>query len=115
MDLYHADIRLPEGFRLPARIVGLEWGFHALNALRDDRYGEIEKYDHIDLTTKSVIEVGVTGKRVEKVVIRGSLDADRDIVYVLIPKGYQPWFVKTVWVNLKTDHHKTLDRSRYVN
>jgi hypothetical protein len=114
MDLYHADIRLPEGFRLPARIVGLHWTRHAESARLDDRYGRIPKFGHIDLRFKEVIEVGLTGRKVEKVVVRGSLDETFDIVYVLIPNGHAPWTVKTVWINEKTDTHSTLDRSRYV-
>jgi hypothetical protein len=114
MDLYHRDIRLPDNFRLPARIIRLAWTKHALRALTNDRYGFIPKFDHVDLSTKEVIEVGMTGRRVEKVVIRGDLDSINDLIYVLIPKGMDAWIVKTVWINRKNDSHKTLDRSRYV-
>lgn len=114
MKLYHADIRLPEGFVLPARTIKLEWTRHALRALTTDRYGLIPKFDHVDLTTKSVVEVGLEGRLVRKVVIRGDLDGVHDIVYVLIPQGLNPWVVKTVWINERNDSHKTLDRSKYV-
>lgn len=114
MDLYHADIRLPDGFVLPARTIKLSWTKHAQRSLTNDRYGMIPKFDHIDLSTKRVVEVGLEGRKVRKVVVRGDLDGINDIIYVLIPNGHQPWVVKTVWINRKTDSHKTLDRSRYV-
>lgn len=113
--LYHKDIRLPEGFALPARTVALSWTRHACHALTTDRYGMIPKFEHIDLRLKEVIEVELDGKRVVKVVVRGDLDGINDIVYVLIPNGSNPWTVKTVWINEKNDDHKTLDRSKYVS
>ena len=51
--------------------------------------------------------------RVAKVVVRAELDDVNDVVLVLIP-GPREWRVKTVWLNNRTDSHKTLDRSRYV-
>lgn len=113
MRLYHADIGLPDGFRLPARYVNLKWSRHALNARLDDRYGVIPEFAGISLPDFEVIEVGLTGRKVEKVVVRGHWTADLDVVFVLIPEGNE-WFVKTVWSNRRDDTHKTLDRSRYV-
>jgi len=113
MDLYHAEIRLPDGFRLPARRVGLTWTKHAEGARKNDRYGYIPKMDTVDLTVCRTIEVGITGRRVEKVVVRTSLDDMDDLILVLIP-GPRDWVVKTVWINRKNDVHKTLDRSKYM-
>jgi hypothetical protein len=61
------------------------------------------------------IEVGLTGRRVEKVVIRvfHPESFDLDIVMVLIP-GPVYWTVKTVWLNERNDKHATLDRSKYM-
>lgn len=113
MALYHSDIRLPQGFRLPNRIVALRWTRHALNACEDDRYGEIPCVPALDLATCRTVEVEVFGKRVNKVVVRTELDDEADMVLVLIP-GPAEWTVKTVWINLKSDTHRTLDRSKYV-
>jgi hypothetical protein len=113
MDLYHADIRLPDGFRLPAAIVNLYWTRHADRARRDDRYGEIPALPVLDLRACNVIEVGITGRKVEKVVVRTPFDTICDLVLVLIPAN-GAWTVKTVWFNECNDTHKTLDRSRYV-
>lgn len=113
MELYHADIRLPEGFRLPARLVQLSYSRHALRAATDDRYGEIPLTPVLNLEYCQTIEVGLEDRRVKKVVVRTELDDDNDVVFVLIPEP-GAWFVKTVWINRRNDCHKTLDRSRYV-
>lgn len=112
MDLYHADIRLPDGFSLPADRVSLRWGVHADKARTDDRYATIPKFDTIPLAAFNVVEVGLEGRKVAKVVVRGHWTKDLDVVFVLIPG--REWFVKTVWINERTDSHGTLDRSRYV-
>lgn len=114
MDLYHADIRLPDGFRLPSRQVELEWSKHALRAARDDRYGLIDPYPVLDLSYCRTIEVEMDGRKVTKLVLRAKWDNDHDIVYVVIPNARNPWFVKTVWMNHRDDTHRTLDRSKYV-
>ena len=111
MDLYHADVRLPVGFIAPTGRVALKWTRHAEQALDNDRYGNIPKFNTATLDNLKVIEVGVENNRVMKILFRGSIDADRDLCMVLIPG--KTWIVKTVWVNLRTDAHRTLDRSRY--
>lgn len=113
MDLYHADIRLPVGFRLPARLVELSWTRHADNARASDRYGEIPRIPVVNLGECRTVEVGLEGRRVRKVVVRTTLDAFNDLILVLVP-GPAAWTVKTVWINEKNDSHKTLNRSRYM-
>jgi hypothetical protein len=113
MELYHADIRLPAGFALPAKRVTLEWSRHAEQARANDRYGTIPKFQTLPLQAFKVIEVGANGREIAKVVIRGHWTNDLDVCFVLIP-GNDIWFVKTVWINERNDIHKTLDRSKYV-
>ncbi len=113
MALYHTDIRLPTGFRLPDRVVELAWTRHAEGARHNDRYGVIPKIPVVNLGLCRTIEVELQGKRVLKVVVRTALDKTNDIVLVLVP-GPGAWTVKTVWINKKNDSHKTLDRSKYV-
>ena len=112
MNLYHTDLGLPKGFALPDTRVPLMWTEHAKKARTSDRYGVIPMVETLPLASFSVIEVAMTGKRVEKVVVRGSFTKDLDAVFVLIPG--EVWKVKTVWINKKNDTHKTLDRSKYV-
>jgi hypothetical protein len=113
MDLYHADIRLPAGFRLPNRLVKLAWSNHALRARRDDRYGDIPQIPLLNLGECRAVEVGMEGQRVAKIVVRAELDDDNDVVFVLIPRN-PAYLVKTVWINRRDDKHKTLDRSKYM-
>jgi hypothetical protein len=112
--LYHKDIRLPKNWRLPNCQIDLEWTRHATAAATSDRYGVIERYPVLDLSISETIEVELEGCKVRKLVLRTPYDAERDVIHVLIPNGREPWTVKTVWFNLKTDTHSTLDRSRYV-
>ena len=113
MELYHRDIGLPPGFTLPNRVVNLHWTRHAERARLDDRYGNIPHVPVLDLGQCNVIEVGLTGRKVEKVVVRTPFDDYYDLVFVLIPQS-GAWIVKTVWYNQANDTHKTLDRSKYV-
>lgn len=113
MELYHADIRLPDGFRLPARLVELYWTHHAREARLNDRYGVIPQVPCLNLAQCRVIEVGLEGRRVRKIVVRTMFNDAYDIVFVLMP-GPNKWGVKTVWYNEVNDTHRTLDRSRYV-
>ena len=111
--LWHSDIRLPDGYRLPSCTVTLSWGSHARGRYFDKVGGSLPH--SIPLSDFATVEVETKGRKVLKVVVRGSFDDCDDIVYVLIPRGGNPWFVKTVWLNSKTDTHKTLDRQRYVS
>lgn len=112
MELFHADIRLPEGFVAPTARVPLRWTRHADEARKNDRYGDIPRFKTATLRRLSVVEVGVENGKVVKILFRGRLDDTRDVCMVLIPG--REWTVKTVWVNERNDAHKTLDRSRYV-
>jgi hypothetical protein len=116
MELYHRDIRLPDGFTLPARLIMLKYTAHALRAMGNDRYGQIAHIPIINLGKFEPVEVGVENGLVQKVVVRGEYNDTLDVVFVLIP--HQPtrdtWTVKTVWLNEANDSHKTLDRSKYV-
>ncbi|AVD99363.1 hypothetical protein SEA_BILLNYE_191 [Streptomyces phage BillNye] len=111
--LYHSDIFLPGWFTAPTRRVKVDYGHHAKREALADRYGEIALPAYVNLKRFRVIEVGVINGRVSKILFRGKLDNERDLCIVLIPRGDNPWRCKTVWVNLNSDKHKTLDRSRY--
>lgn len=112
--LYHFQIALPEGFKAPQQRVRINYGPHARKEAFRDRYGAIQLPTYATLRRFQVIEVGMVGDKVTKILFRGRLDEARDICLVLIPneKG-QPWFAKTCWVNLREDKHQTLDTTRY--
>lgn len=110
--LYHKDIGLPPRFRTPDACVTLAWGHHAKRALQDDRYGLMEMFASLNLSDTETVEVEIQGRKVTKMVQRGEWDTDHDFTIVLIPRPGD-WFVKTIWLNKKTDTHRTLDASRY--
>lgn len=111
--LYHSSIRLPAGFVAPTGKVELRWTNHAKSECTKDRYAVIPQFKALTLKRFAVIEVGMTDGNVSKIVFRGRLDDTNDVVIVLIP-GSREWTVKTVWINRRTDSHKTLDASKYV-
>jgi hypothetical protein len=111
--LYHKEIGFPAGFRAPRDLVMVAYSGHALNSAKDDRYGEMFLPDRMRLSDFEVIEIGIIGRRVSKILFRGELDDDRDLCIVLIPNGRSPWRCKTVWINERSDAHKTLNASKY--
>lgn len=111
--LFHSAIRVPIPFRKPCYEGRLTYGHHARRAAVDDRYGYIQLPEMFTAQGAQLIEVEVAddGKTVIKQVWRKPLDRVRDIVLVITSEG----FVKTVWINLRSDKHRTLDRSKYEN
>lgn len=113
--LYHKDIGFPDDVNLPrgfSPVVQLRYGGHAREESLVDRYGELKLPRAIDVRKGEIFEIGVTGTTVTKMAVRLSYDEKKDIVIVFIPST---GFVKTVWANLKTDQHKTLNRARYID
>lgn len=112
--LYHREIGFPRNFTPPSGVYELEYSRHALDASLDDRYGKMPVLQRLNVDRLQIVELGVQDGRVSKLVYRGHLDEDRDMVVVVIPKPRgQKWFVKTVWINLRSDAHKTLDHRKY--
>lgn len=115
MRVYHCDVRMPDNFVPPTHRVNLIWTKHAINARWDDRYGHIPQFESIPLHNFKVIEVTLDNNDdIVKYVVRGHFSKDIDIVFVLIPTDTDTWVCKTVWANERSDTHKTLDKSRYV-
>lgn len=108
--LYHREIGFPAWFKAPTATVTPNYGTHARKEAFEDRYGHIALPATMDLSKYTVIEMEADGAKVVKILFRGALDARRDICVAMMANG----FVKTVWVNLRTDTHRTLDRSKYV-
>lgn len=110
--LYHPEVYIPESFVMPTGRVALKWSNHAKRAAQEDRYGNVPLFETISLRRFYLVELGMQDNKVSKIVVRGEFDAVRDVVFVLVPEP-KHYFVKTVWFNLRTDQHKTLDRKRY--
>lgn len=111
--LYHKEIGFPAGFRAPRDLVMVSYSTHALNAAKDDRYGDMHLPPRVRLSDFDVIEIGIIGRRVSKILFRAELDDERDLCMVLMPNGRGPWRCKTVWINERSDAHKTLNASKY--
>lgn len=111
--LYHFEVGFPKDFERPEQRVKVNYGPHARREAFQDRYGAIKLPSFLTLRRFQVIEIGMVGESVSKILFRGTLDDKRDLCIVLIPNGNKPWRAKTVWVNLRTDKHKTLNVSRY--
>lgn len=106
MPLYHKKFGFPE----------FEVNFHG-----DLIYGEharlrcinkkIDIFDDIYFNENDIIEVEYTNK-LEKLVVRVEYSSRKDIIFVLIPRN-NVFFVKTVWLNNKSDNHTTLNSAIY--
>lgn len=114
--LYHPEVYLPP-CSPPRGHVRVLWSRHARKAASNDRYGLIPTPHILDLTDFHLVELAQIDGVDTKYVMRGPLDDQRDVVYVLrydiSNRGIRNYTVITVWVNLNTDTHRTLDRSKY--
>lgn len=114
--LYHPEVYLPK-CNPPRGHVRVSYTGHAKRASQDDRYGYVPTPHILDLTNFRLVELAQEDGRDTKYVMRGPLDDERDVVYVLRysigSRGIRNYYVVTLWVNLNTDQHRTLDRSKY--
>lgn len=91
----------------------LQYSQHASRASRDDRYGRIPLPEILDVGKIEWFEIEEDKKRIVKLVGRMPIDQKRDIVMACIPQSGGCMFVKTVWINLNDDPHKTLRKDMY--
>jgi hypothetical protein len=89
--------------------IKLVYSIHARYEAKVDRYQPIELPTVLDTNKATLIEVEIAEGRLNKLVWRASYSSVFDLIIVLGSSGT----VKTVWLNLKSDTHKTLDRSKY--
>ena len=110
--LFHAEVFMPEVARRPVYEGPLHYRQHAQDEARKDRYGRIALPCEFRAAGARLVEAEVVAEteRVVKQVWRQPLDELRDLVLVLNPDG----FVRTVWVNLRADTHRSLDKTKYV-
>ncbi len=113
--LFHKEVHLPTSLAAPVFEGRLRYSAHARAEADNDRYGKITLPDVFNVAGAELIEVEAALQdnqpRIVKQLWRMPLDAERDIVLSVMPDG----LVKTVWVNLKSDKHRTLNRDRYVS
>lgn len=111
--LYHNEVFFPEKVKnaLPKGNIHLAYTQHARQACLNDRYGSIIGPTSIDASKGYVFEAEVIDGKLVKFAVRMSYDATRDIT--LVVGCGRNYFVKTLWLNLKTDKHRTLDKNKY--
>jgi len=107
--LYHCLLSIPKPYRKPVFEGVLGYSPHALHEAECDRYGHINLPERFEAKGAALIEVETVDAVVVKQLWRQRLDDSRDLVMAITCEGT----VKTVWVNLRTDKHRTLDPSRY--
>ncbi len=76
----------------------------------NDRYGIIDLPTSVNISTSKIIEVEVINNKVTKMVFRTKYDATFDIIIVM---NLPDLSVRTVWLNKRSDKHRTLDRNKY--
>lgn len=112
--LFHRDVFMPTElkFKLNFKNEPLTYSRHAIMAAQTDRYmlNGIKLKSYISFSFKDVVEAEIINNKIAKLVVRLSYDLNYDITYVLLPGGK----VKTVWLNKKTDQHKTLNVNNYI-
>lgn len=114
MELYHYTLGFPPKFNPNVGTVRLAYSRHALEAAKNDRYGDIKLRGTLDTTAAKCIELGLERGHVKKLVYRISYSSSLDLILACYIEGSH-FKVATVWLNLKSDQHCTLDASRYVN
>lgn len=108
--IYHKDVFMPK-LNLSKVDMVMSYTYHAINAAKTDRYGEIELPEAINMADYEVVELEVVKNIPFKVTIRGHYDTRRDLVMVVLLRDNR---VKTVWSNLKSDRHRTLKANNYL-
>lgn len=114
---YHKDVWFPPTLTLPrgfTPVISLTYGSHAREEAMAEKYGLLNLPRRIDVRKAEIFEVATDDDSnvINKMCVRMPHDDKKDIIIVImVPQG----FVKTVWANLKTDRHRTLNRANYVN
>jgi hypothetical protein len=114
-NLFHAAIGFPSTFRAHVGEFSLSYTKHAFHAALNDKYlapGEVINLPHrLVVSTCAIIEIEHSNYRTSKILYRAPYDSHFDLCIAVIPGV--PMVVKTVWLQAKSDSHKTLDRTRY--
>lgn len=112
--LYHKNIGFPKSLNLlDLYNLNVQYSNHAKTASNDDRYGAIEVKKSVSFSKQEIVEVEThDNKRASKIVVRIPYSSECDLVMAI---QMDDTLVKTVWLNKKTDAHRTLDRTKYDN
>lgn len=90
----------------------LKYSAHSLREAINDRYGVLPASafpQTFQGAVWSLVEAETFNGILSKFVVRRVVDARRSLVLVIMVDGT----VKTLWTNLNTDKHSTLDKSKF--
>lgn len=111
--LFHKDVFIPEHARRPLHEGALRYGSHATHVTTSGGgHEDIELPKRFAASDATLIEVELDAKTGEvlKQVWRQRMNDEWDLCFPMLAGG----FVKTVWLNHRSDTHKTLDKSKFV-
>lgn len=100
--------------RLGNEKLPLRYTRHAMREALNDRYGVLPSTSFPQVfrwsDNWSIVEAESTNNvLLTKFVVRRAVDANRSLVLVILADGT----VKTLWTNLNSDNHSTLDSSKF--
>lgn len=111
--MFHKDVFIPDFAKVPLHEGALRYSRHACNVtVSNGQLEDIPLPPTFVASNATLVEVELnpTTGEVEKQVWRQPLDDKRDMCFPMLRGG----FVKTVWINDRTDQHATLQRQRYI-
>ena len=117
--LFHKSLGFPKGIKLPAGRKRLVLTNHARMAAQNDRYGSfahlLSLHTSFDPANAELIEIESDDKiHVGKALYRVPLAPNSKLDVVLAAVPYRDsYVVKTLWINERTDKHRTLKVERY--
>lgn len=106
---YNVETGLPVTIRLPDLFYP-KYTMHARREADNDRYGPIELPQVFDMRPFRIVELEFQAGRPVRMLVRGPLAGSntKDLCMVIDIKGN----VVTLWINLRSDTHRTLNKSR---
>jgi len=110
--LYHRNVFVPSRVQeqLPSGEFALQFSRHCKEEC-DDRYGKISLPKTLNTRFAQPFEFEVNEfGTITKIVYKMHYDQFHNLVLVVVPGE---WFVKTCWLNRKSDTHRTLDTKKY--
>lgn len=96
---------------------GINISQHTLEQARKDwkrDYTDVLDVDKIAEIIKKPYYLFEYDSKDSKFVLRVNYDSKNDVMIVMMPTRGNRLLVKTMWINAKTDTHKTLQKERYV-
>lgn len=114
MNTYHIDVFFPAQINriLPKGILPLSITRHAAVACKDDRYGAFNLPQYVDMGKAKVFEASFLDGKLHKFAARLSYNTTHDMVVVIV-KDKGNYAIKTAWLNMVNDSHKTLNAGKY--